>query len=56
MTKEQMIELLKHHDSVYVRLTGVGETYLCSTKELAEIIQDSIDLTLVLSNQGEWQS
>ena len=51
MTKEEMIELLKHHDSVYVRLTGLGETYLCSTKELAEIIQDSIEMAFQRSFQ-----
>jgi hypothetical protein len=38
MKPEDLRKLLEAHDSVYVVLTGVGQTYLCSTYELAVML------------------
>ena len=46
MTKEEMIELLKHHDTVIARLTGLGESKLCSTKELYDMLETKKPKTL----------
>lgn len=37
-----MTKMMTHHDVVILRLKGVGETELCSTKELADLLSDLI--------------
>jgi len=37
-TLEELLELLTHHDTVIARLTGLGETELCSAEELYKLL------------------